>query len=71
MKIDEVNVELGDAKTALENAVNDLKELQRVNDLLEERLHTRDEMDKKREYTLVESAKEVERQQKENSTARN
>ena len=65
VKIDEVNVELGDAKTALENAVNDLKELQRVNDLLEERLHTRDEMDKKREYTLVESAKEVERQQKE------
>ncbi|CAL6367885.1 unnamed protein product [Bathycoccus prasinos] len=65
VKIDEVNVELGDAKTALENAVSDLKELQRVNDLLEERLHTRDEMDKKREYTLVESAKEVERQQKE------
>ena len=65
VKIDEVNVELGDAKTALENAVNDLKELQRVNDFLEERLHTRDEMDKKREYTLVESAKEVERQQKE------
>jgi hypothetical protein len=65
VQMDEMKVELGDAKTALENAVSDLKELQRVNDLLEERLQARDEMDKKREFTMVESAKEIERQQKE------
>ena len=65
VKIDEMKVELNDAKTTLESTAKDLKELQRVNDLLEERLHTRDEMDKKREAVLVASAKEVERQQKE------
>ena len=65
VKIDEMKVELNDAKTTLESTAKDLKELQRVNDLLEERLHARDEMDKKREAVLVASAKEVERQQKE------
>ena len=65
VKIDEMKVELNDAKTTLESTAKDLKELQRVNDLLEERLHMRDEMDKKRDAVLVASAKEVERQQKE------
>ena len=65
VQMDEMKVELGDAKTALEQAASDLKELQRVNELLEERLQARNEMDKKREFTMVESAKEIERQQKE------
>jgi len=62
--LDQMKVELADAKTALENATNDLNELQRVNNLLERRLSTRDMIEEEREAVRVAQGKEIEEQRK-------